>query len=436
MRNLRELPKLRDGLSYLYVEHCRVDQRHKAVEFIDKEGRTMVPAAALAVLMLGPGTAITHAAVKALADNGCSIVWSGQDGTRCYAQGGGETRRAYHLLHQAALASDPTARMQVVLRMYRHRFGQDLSPDLDLLQIRGMEGVRVRQAYRAASEIYGVPWHGRRYDRENWGNSDPVNRALSAANALLNGLCHAAIVSAGYSPALGFIHTGKQLSFVYDIADLYKVEVTVPLAFRLVAESPLHLGKRVRAACREAFREHGLLKRLLPDIEAVLDVPEHLLTAGQEADGDPALPEPLWTPVAEQAGPKAPAAGDQDEPVHTDIQDEPSAGGAAVQTSTLATEPPALHSTTQTVAGSEHPDDEARDRRRRRALDGLQGDWIVRQRAPRVWQVITRADHPGYTVRRDGSAWQCECPDFAKNGLGMCKHTAAVEYVLASREEE
>lgn len=122
-----------------------------------------------------------------------------------------------------------------------------------------------------------------------------MNRALSAANALLNGLCHAAIVSGGYSPALGFIHTGKQLSFVYDIADLYKVEITIPLAFQVVAESSEHVASRVREACREAFREHRLLQRILPDIEELLGVPDELLSAGQEADYDPARPEPLWS---------------------------------------------------------------------------------------------------------------------------------------------
>jgi CRISPR-associated protein Cas1 len=402
MRDLHELPKLRDGLSYLYVELCRVEQKHKAVEFIDQEGRTMVPAAALAVLMLGPGTTVTHAAIKALADNGCSVVWTGQEGTRCYAQGTGETRRAYHLLHQAALVSDPQKRMQVVMRMYRHRFGEELDPSLDLLQIRGMEGVRVRKAYQAASEAYGVPWRGRRYDRNDWGASDPVNRALSAANALLNGLCHAAIVSGGYSPALGFIHTGKQLSFVYDVADLYKVEVTIPLAFGVVAESSRDLGKRVRAACREAFKEHRLLKRLLPDIETVLDVPEHLLTAGGEADSDPARPEPLWSPPAAQIQTGATSAA---------------TGG-------------------ESTAGPRDADAMARDVRRQRAQEGLQGDWTVRRHAPRVWHVTTRADHPGYVVRQVGKTWQCECPDFARNGLGMCKHTAAVELIQAREDGE
>jgi CRISPR-associated protein Cas1 len=297
MRDLHELPKLRDGLSYLYLERGRIEQKHKAVEFVDKEkGRTMIPAAALAVLMLGPGTSITHAAVKALADNGCLVVWVGEDGTRCYAQGSGETRKAYHLLKQAELVSNPKKRLQVVKRMYCYRFKEQLDPGLSLQQIRGLEGVRVRQAYARASHRYGVEWHGRRYDRHNWNSGDPANRALSAANALLNGLCHAGIVSGGYSPALGFIHTGKQLSFVYDIADLYKVEVTIPLAFRIVGESTESLHARVREACREAFRERRLLKRILPDIENLLDLSSEVLMAGQEADSDSGRPEPLWSP--------------------------------------------------------------------------------------------------------------------------------------------
>ena len=295
MRDLHELPKLRDSLSYLYVEHCRVEQKDKAIELLDKEGRIMVPAAALSVLLIGPGTTVTHAAVKALADNGCTVVWTGEDGTRCYAQGGGETRRAYHLLRQAELASDPQKRIQVVLRMYCHRFGDQLQPGLNLEQIRGLEGQRVRQAYAQTSRAYGVPWYGRQYDRANWNSGDPVNRALSAANALLNGLCHAAIVSGGYSPALGFVHTGKQLSFVYDVADLYKVDVTVPLAFRIVAESTERVDSRVREACREAFKEQRLLQRVLPDIDALLGISADLLEAGAEADSDPGRPEPLWS---------------------------------------------------------------------------------------------------------------------------------------------
>jgi CRISPR-associated protein Cas1 len=185
--------------------------------------------------------------------------------------------------------------------MYQKRFPETLSPDLTLEQIRGMEGARVRSSYYRASREYGVKWHGRNYDRGNWGSSDPINRALSAANALLNSLCHTAIVSGGYSPALGFIHTGKQLSFVYDIADLYKAEITIPLAFRIVAESTEKVDSRVRAACREKFREVKLLARILPDIDELLRIGPETMNEGEDYDGDPALPGPLWDDPDENA---------------------------------------------------------------------------------------------------------------------------------------
>jgi CRISPR-associated protein Cas1 len=301
MRDLRELPKIRDGLSYLYLEHGRVEKKYQAVEFVDKNGgATMVPAAALGVLMLGPGTSITHAAVKALGDNGCLVLWTGEEGTRLYAQGGGETRKAYRLLRQAELASDPDKRLAVVRRMYEVRFQEPLDEALTLQQVRGLEGVRVRETYARASREHGVPWHGRRYDRNNWNWGDPINRALSAANALLNGLCHTAIVSGGYSPALGFIHTGKQLSFVYDIADLYKAEITIPLAFRVTAEGSAGLEKRVREACRQAFKESRLLDRILPDIDGVLGTADLPPDDGPDPDSDPAAPGAWWDPPDEE----------------------------------------------------------------------------------------------------------------------------------------
>lgn len=298
MRDLHELPKLRDSLSYLYIEHAVINRRHYAVEAMDKiHGRTLIPVAALSVLLLGPGTSITHEAVKVLADNGCLVIWTGADATRFYAHGMGETRRAYHLLHQASLASNDASRLRVVERMYRMRFAEALPPNLTLPQIRGREGVRVRESYAEASRRYGVPWQGRRYDRNNWGRGDPVNRALSAANALLNGLCHTAIVSGGYSPAIGFIHTGKQLSFVYDVADLYKTEITVPLAFAVVAESVEKVEERVRQRCRETFHKAKLLQRILPDIDALLEVEGNITESIGDVDEDGALPEELWTPL-------------------------------------------------------------------------------------------------------------------------------------------
>lgn len=290
MQDLHILPKLRDSLSYVYAERAVLQRYRNAVELVDEKGKVALPVASLSLLLLGPGTSITHEAVKLLAQNGCSIVWVGEDATRFYAQGTGETRKAYRLLKQASLVSDPQARRKVALAMYAKRFDETLDPDLSLEQIRGHEGARVRNTYQTMSRRYGVKWKGRRYQRNNWNASDPVNRALSMANALLNGLCHAAIVSGGYSPGLGFIHTGKQLSFVYDIADLYKTELSIPIAFESAALNSADIEAQVRRRCREAFKEAKLLRRLLPDIDALLDMREE---PEPDYDADGALPGPL-----------------------------------------------------------------------------------------------------------------------------------------------
>jgi CRISPR-associated protein Cas1 len=298
IQDLHVLPKFRDGWSYLYVEHCKIDQESKAIAIHDAEGKVPVPCANLALLMLGPGVSITHAAISVLADHGCLVAWTGESGVRFYAVGMGETRSAANFLHQARMWSDPDSRLQVVRSLYQLRFSEKLDPSLTLRQIRGMEGVRVRQAYAVASRETGIPWKGRNYRRDSWSDADPVNRALSTANSCLYGICHAAIVSAGFSPALGFIHTGKMLSFVYDIADLYKTEITIPVAFYATAtEGKGGLERRVRLACRDMFVETRLLARIIPDIQSVLSIElSDLEPNGEKFDRDLAAPGGLWDP--------------------------------------------------------------------------------------------------------------------------------------------
>lgn len=295
MQNLQELPKFADKLSYLYVERAAIDRHEKAIAVHQADGTVPVPAASLAVLLLGPGTKITHAAVKTLADNNCQILWCGEHGVRFYAQGLGGSRHSRNLIRQARLVSDDLTRLQVVIRMYCMRFGETVDPGLTLQQLRGKEGIRVRQAYADASRQFGVPWHGRSYKRSKWEGTDAVNRALSSANAALYGLVHAAILSGGYSPALGFIHTGKQLSFVYDVADLYKADFTIPIAFAVVASGPTQLEREVRIACRDTFRQAKLMERILPDISKAMDVPEAAAERDEYAQ-DAAKPSQLWEP--------------------------------------------------------------------------------------------------------------------------------------------
>lgn len=299
LKDLHLLPKVRDSLSFLYVERCRVDRQDKAIALHDAAGVRPVPCASLTTLMVGPGTTVTHAAIETLADNGCLVLWTGEQGVRFYAQGMGETRAARNLLKQAWLCSHDQLRLRVVRRMYEMRFTETLDAELTLQQIRGKEGIRVREAYRQASHETGVAWSGRAYRRERWADADPVNRALSAANSCLYGICHAAIVSAGYSPALGFIHTGKMLSFVYDIADLYKAELTIPLAFRVTAElAGSNMEGEIRRRLRDAFHEGKLLARVVPDIERALDVLDPAAEDVPDFDADDSLPGGLWNPDA------------------------------------------------------------------------------------------------------------------------------------------
>ncbi len=303
--DLAQLPRVSDGWTFLYTEHVRVERADYAIELLDAQGRVPVPVAALSVLLLGPGTTITHAAMLALAEGGCSVVWCGEGVARFYASGLGETRRAHHLEAQARAWASPKKHLEVIRRLYTMRFPEGLPQGLSLEQIRGHEGVRVRDAYADFARETGVPWNGRAYRQGDWNSADPINRALSAANACLYGLCHAAIVATGFSPGLGFIHTGKLLSFVYDVADLYKVEVTVPMAFRLVQGGVSNIESRARKACRDEFVSSKILERIVPDMQRAIGLlPEKgrlvmhrgPAPAAPEEEGMGAGPGALWNP--------------------------------------------------------------------------------------------------------------------------------------------
>jgi CRISPR-associated protein Cas1 len=299
-RDLHILPRVEDGWSFLYVHHCRIEQDGKSISVWEESGRTPVPCASLSLLMLGPGATITHAAVRALADSGCLIQWVGEEGVRVYGVGLGETRSSRNLLRQAAAWANPQSRLTVVRRMYALRFQEPVDESFSLQQLRGREGIRVRTTYAEASRQTGVEWKGRDYNRTDWKSADPINRALSCANSCLYGICHSAIVAAGYSPAIGFVHTGKALSFVYDVADLYKTTTSIPAAFAAAKAAPDNLESTVRHAMRDMFFDERLLEKVLPDLSTLF------AGLGEDADSsldslldsDDALPSGLWDPVA------------------------------------------------------------------------------------------------------------------------------------------
>lgn len=295
-QNLRELPKFRDGTGYLYLEHSRLEQDDRGLRAYHPEGMINIPAASLGVLLLGPGTSVSHSAVKALSDTGCSLLWVGEQGVRLYASGIGETRSSTRLQRQVALWAHPASRQRIVRQMYAMRFPEGLPPDLSLQQIRGREGARVRDAYARYSAAHGVKWDSRQYRQNDWDRATPINKAISTGTACLYGLAHAAILSCGYSPALGFIHTGKQLSFVYDVADLYKMEVVLPVAFQEAARGPEDLERRVRTALRDHMTNLRLLERMVSDLLTLLD------DRGPEDDPEGNAPGDLWDPEGDVQG--------------------------------------------------------------------------------------------------------------------------------------
>jgi len=269
-RDLQELPKFEDNWSYLYFEMGCIDQYQKSIglHYLDKV--IPVPIETLTVLMLGPGTTITHEAIKRISESRCLVAWTGESGVRFYSSGYNGTYSSRNLLRQAELWANEALRGKVVRQMYQWRFNETIPPEKSIEQIRGMEGIRVRARYAELANEFGVIWSGRSYDQDNWNYGDPLNRALSSANSCLYGISHAAILACGLSPGIGFVHTGKQLSFVYDIADLYKTEITVPSAFQVVKESTDDVERRVRFKCRDRFKETKIMKRIISDLKELI----------------------------------------------------------------------------------------------------------------------------------------------------------------------
>lgn len=242
-----------------------MDRDENAVVLINRERTVRVPAALVGALLLGPGTRITHAAVGLLADSGTSVCWVGEHGVRMYASGLGPSRGAQVIQRQAELVSDPRKRIKVAREMFKMRFPDvDVSTDT-MQQLRGKEGARVKRLYKEHSRRTGVEWIRRDYRAgDAFAAGDDVNRLLSAANSSLYGACHAAIVGVGASPALGFVHVGNALSFVLDIADLYKAEYTIPLAFDLAAAGKFDESD-ARFALRDKFAHRRFMARAVGD---------------------------------------------------------------------------------------------------------------------------------------------------------------------------
>ncbi|HCZ14812.1 MAG TPA: subtype I-E CRISPR-associated endonuclease Cas1 [Candidatus Accumulibacter sp.] len=294
---LKPIP-IKERLSVVFVERGEIDVVDGAFVRVDQQGLrvrtvlTHIPIGGVACIMLEPGTRVSHAAAALAARVGTLLVWVGEAGVRLYSAGQPGGARADRLLYQAKLALDEVLRLKVVRKMYAIRFGDEPPARRSVEQLRGIEGARVRRSYQLLAQKFGVKWSGRDYNPENWDISDLPNRCLSSATAALYGVTEAAVLAAGYAPAVGFIHTGKPLSFVYDVADIYKFETVVPAAFQVAAHPPPNAERAVRLACRDMFRQTKLLDRIIPDIEMILAAGEISRPAAPADAVTPAIPNP------------------------------------------------------------------------------------------------------------------------------------------------
>ena len=267
---IQALPQIADRITFIYLEHCKLNRQDGAITVADEKGITNIPSGMISVLLLGPGTDISHRAMELIGDAGISICWVGEKGVRYYAGGRPLTHSSRLLLRQAELVVNQRKHLDVVRKMYMMRFPDEDVSGLTLQQLRGREGSRIRRVYRNASKEWNVPWNGREYDPDDFTASDRVNQALSAAHSCLYGLAHAVICTMGCSPALGFVHVGHECSFVYDIADLYKADITIPIAFEIAARDTEDLPRAVRHRVRDEMTAQHLLEKMVRDIKALL----------------------------------------------------------------------------------------------------------------------------------------------------------------------
>lgn len=288
---LGQLVRAQDRLTFVYLEHCVVHRDANAITARDVKGTVHIPAAALGALLLGPGTTVSQQAMVLLAESGSTAVWVGEQGVRYYAHGRSLARSSRLLESQAALVSNQRSRLRVAREMYAMRFpGEDVSGQT-MQQLRGREGARVRRIYRENAERTGVEWTRRDYRTDDFAGGSPVNQALSAANTSLYGVVHAVIVALGCAPGLGFVHTGHVLSFVFDIADLYKADLAIPVAFDGAAADVDDIPGVARRTVRDRLRGSSFLDNCVRDVKALLSTPDDETQNDGDLDADVVM---LW----------------------------------------------------------------------------------------------------------------------------------------------
>ena len=274
-RNLKlppeELSRASDRISFLYVERARIEQTNYGVKIIEGDRQTDVPVTNFLCLMLGPGTSITHRAVANVAAAGCSIVWCGENGFTFYAFGRPLTDSAKNTLKQMRLHENKGAHIAVIRKMYKIRYPDLHAKSKPVDVLRGEEGRRVKALYEELSRKHQIEWDGRKYDTGDFDSQDAINKSLTYANQILYAVVKAVINALGFCPSIGFIHTGHMDSFVYDIADLYKENFSIPIAFECAKDGDFN-RELIRRRMHDYIAEKDWIGVIVKDIENMFDI--------------------------------------------------------------------------------------------------------------------------------------------------------------------
>lgn len=244
-----------------------------------------IPHQAVSMILLGPGSSVTHDALRLLARHGTLLAAVGMDGVRCYTAPPLLPDRSDIARRQAELWCNPKRRISVARHMYALRLGEVL-PHRDLDTLRGIEGARVKTMYRLMAQKFGVNWEGRHFDRANPESDDLPNQAINHAATAVQGAAAIAVQAVAAIPQLGFIHEDSGHAFVLDVADLFRDTITLSIAFSAVKQAERideTIDRLVRREASVVFRKSALIPSMIDRIKQVLRMDE---THGSGDDHD------------------------------------------------------------------------------------------------------------------------------------------------------
>ncbi len=239
-------------------------------------GDYQVPHQGLSFVLLGPGSTVSHDALRLMARHGTGLAAVGSDGVRCYTAPPLGPDRSDLARQQARIWSDEKKRLETARQMYAIRLGEVL-PHRSIEVLRGIEGARMKEAYRLIAQRHGIRWRGRRYDRKNPDAADIANQAINHAATAVEAAAAIAVACTSTLPQLGFIHEDSDQSFVLDIADLYRTTITLPVAFSSAKETETNdrdtIDRIVRRRASRAFRKEKVIPSMIDRIKVLFVKP-------------------------------------------------------------------------------------------------------------------------------------------------------------------